>query len=56
VVVASLLAVGFLTRAGTTLLLAAWWRPRDLPDLAERPRLFCQRSVPDEAQRWLESY
>jgi hypothetical protein len=49
VVVAALLAVGFLTWAGVTPLLDAWWRRCDRPDLSERLRPYRQRWVTDEA-------
>jgi hypothetical protein len=54
VVIAALLNVefpdlGWLEPGG----LDAWWRRRDRPDLCERLRPYCQRSVADEAQRWL---
>jgi hypothetical protein len=47
-------AVGVLTWAGSTLLLDAWWRRRQRPDLAERLLPFPCDSVADEAQRWLD--
>jgi hypothetical protein len=36
------------------LLLDAWWRRWDRPDLSERLRPHGRRSVADEAQRWLD--
>jgi hypothetical protein len=55
VLVAALIVVGVLVWGGSTLLLDAWWRRWDRPDLAERLRPYGHRSVADEAQRWLES-
>jgi hypothetical protein len=53
-VIAAILTVGFLTWAGATLLLDAWWRRWDRPDLAERLKPYQRGSVADEAQRWLD--
>ena len=53
VAVVALVAVGLLTWAGATLLLDAWWRCWQRPDLAEMLRPFRPDSLADEAQRWL---
>jgi hypothetical protein len=51
----ALVAAWALFWTGATLLLDAWWRRWDRPDLAEPLRTCSHRSVADEAQRWLES-
>jgi hypothetical protein len=53
-VVAALLAVSFLTRAGLTLLLGAWWRRWERLDLSDWLRPLGRRSVADEARRGLD--
>jgi hypothetical protein len=45
--------VGLLVWGGSTLLVDAWWRRWDRPDLAERLLPFQPGSVVDEAQHWL---
>jgi hypothetical protein len=51
-VVVALVMVGVLVWGGATLLLDAWWRRWDRPDLADRPMPY--PSVADEAQHWLD--
>jgi hypothetical protein len=49
-----LIVAGVLGWAAATLLLDAWWRRSQRPDLAERLRPFQVDSVADQAQRWVQ--
>jgi hypothetical protein len=50
-----LIVGGLLFWAGARLLLDAWWRRWDRPDLAEPLRPHQPMSLADEAQHWLDS-
>ena len=48
-----LLVAGLLVWAGASLLIGAWIRSRNRPDLAERLLPYCQPTLPQEAAEWL---
>jgi hypothetical protein len=53
-VIAVAWTAAFLAGVGATLLLDAWWRRSDRPDLAERLLPYQPESVSDEAECWLD--